>query len=74
MRNCPGFHPASTRWPPTYALSILTRRYTVPIATRYPPDNVRFEIVDVRQFLRFSNDSIDFVHARSAFLGVSPPL
>ncbi|KAI0056846.1 S-adenosyl-L-methionine-dependent methyltransferase [Artomyces pyxidatus] len=42
----------------------------VPIATQYPLDNVRFELADVTQRLRFANNSVDFVHARMTSLGV----
>ncbi|KAI0290271.1 hypothetical protein B0F90DRAFT_1787105 [Multifurca ochricompacta] len=42
----------------------------VPIQTRYPPDNVRFEIVDVTERLRFADASIDVVHARMVCLRV----
>ena len=42
----------------------------VPIQTRYPPQNVRFEIADVTHRLRFADASVDIVHARMACLGV----
>ena len=45
-------------------------RPTVPIQTRYPPQNVRFEIADVTERLRFSDASVDVVHARMACLRV----
>lgn len=38
----------------------------VPIQTRYPPQNVRFEIADVTERLRFADASVDVVHARMA--------
>ncbi|KAH9993441.1 S-adenosyl-L-methionine-dependent methyltransferase [Russula vinacea] len=40
----------------------------VPIQTRYPPPNVRFEIADVTERLRFADASVDVVHARMACL------
>ncbi|KAI9431178.1 S-adenosyl-L-methionine-dependent methyltransferase [Lactarius indigo] len=40
----------------------------VPIQTRYPPDNVRFEIADVTERLGFADASVDVVHARMACL------
>jgi len=43
-------------------------RLTVPIQTRYPPENVRFEIADVTERLRFADASVDVVHARMACL------
>ncbi|KIY71875.1 S-adenosyl-L-methionine-dependent methyltransferase [Cylindrobasidium torrendii FP15055 ss-10] len=38
--------------------------YQVPISTRYPPDNVNFEIHDIATPMRFQNASIDVVHVR----------
>ena len=43
---------------------------TVPIQTRYPPQNVRFEIADVTGVLRFPDESVDVVHARMTCLEV----
>ncbi|KAH8989030.1 S-adenosyl-L-methionine-dependent methyltransferase [Lactarius hatsudake] len=40
----------------------------VPIQTRYPPENVRFEIADVTERLCFADASVDVVHARMACL------
>ncbi|KAI9448738.1 S-adenosyl-L-methionine-dependent methyltransferase [Russula earlei] len=40
----------------------------VPIQTRYPPRNVRFEIADVTERLRFADGSVDLVHARMTCL------
>jgi len=40
----------------------------VPIQTRYPPQNVRFEIADVTGVLRFPDASVDVVHARMTCL------
>ena len=37
---------------------------TAPIQTRYPLQNVRFEIPDVTGVLRFPDESVDVVHAR----------
>ena len=45
---------------------------TVPIQTRYPPQNVRFEIADVTGVLRFVDASVDIVHARMTCLRVRP--
>ncbi|KAH9915971.1 S-adenosyl-L-methionine-dependent methyltransferase [Epithele typhae] len=42
----------------------------VPIATRYPPANVMFEIHDITQRSRYATASIDLVHARSVTLAV----
>jgi hypothetical protein len=47
-------------------------RSTVPIQTRYPPSNVRFEIADVTERLRFADASVDVVHARMTCLRVCP--
>jgi len=47
---------------------------TVPIQTRYPPQNVRFEIADVTGVLRFLDASVDIVHARMTCLRVRPCL
>lgn len=43
---------------------------TVPIQTRDPPHNVRFEIADVTGVLRFADASVDVVHARMICLSV----
>ncbi|KAI9448628.1 S-adenosyl-L-methionine-dependent methyltransferase [Lactarius psammicola] len=40
----------------------------VPIQTRYPPENVRFEIADVTERLGFADGSVDVVHARMTCL------
>ncbi|GLB44451.1 putative methyltransferase domain containing protein [Lyophyllum shimeji] len=42
----------------------------VPIATRYPPHNVQFEVHDVNSPYRWRTSSIDFVHARSVSMAV----
>ncbi|KZV63427.1 S-adenosyl-L-methionine-dependent methyltransferase [Peniophora sp. CONT] len=42
----------------------------VPIMTRYPLDNVHFEIGDVREHLRIADASIDVVHARMSGLSI----
>ncbi|KAI0686928.1 S-adenosyl-L-methionine-dependent methyltransferase [Cytidiella melzeri] len=42
----------------------------VPIATRRPPDNVRFEMADVNQPFRYDNGTYDLVHARSISMAV----
>ena len=51
-------------------LDTLSFHPTVPIQTRYPPQNVRFEIADVTGVLRFPDGSVDVVHARMTCLGV----
>ncbi|KAI0633114.1 S-adenosyl-L-methionine-dependent methyltransferase [Trametes polyzona] len=42
----------------------------VPIATRYPPPNVTFEMHDIMEPSRYATGSIDMVHARSITLAV----
>jgi hypothetical protein len=42
----------------------------VPIQTRYPPENVIFEIADVTEGLSCVHASVDVVHARMACFGV----
>ncbi|KAH9851234.1 S-adenosyl-L-methionine-dependent methyltransferase [Lenzites betulinus] len=42
----------------------------VPIATRYPPVNVMFEMHDILQPLRYASGTIDVVHARSITMAV----
>ncbi|EGN94744.1 hypothetical protein SERLA73DRAFT_171168 [Serpula lacrymans var. lacrymans S7.3] len=42
----------------------------VPIATREPPANVHFEMADVNRLLRWHDNTMDFVHARSVSLAV----
>ncbi|KAF8181107.1 S-adenosyl-L-methionine-dependent methyltransferase [Pholiota molesta] len=42
----------------------------VPIATRYPPRNVQFEISDVNSPLRWANGTFDLVHSRSVDMAV----
>ncbi len=42
----------------------------VPIATRHPPDNVRFEMADVNEPFRYNNGTFDLVHARSISMAV----
>jgi hypothetical protein len=42
----------------------------VPIQTRYPPENVLFEIADVTEGLSCADASVDVVHARMACLSV----
>lgn len=39
-----------------------------PISSRYPPDNVIFEVHDVTTRTRFPDSSFDFVHARHCSL------
>ena len=43
----------------------------MPIATRYPPRNVFFELHDIKDQFRFGNSTIDLVHARSISMAVS---
>ncbi|KAG6826942.1 hypothetical protein H0H92_013819 [Tricholoma furcatifolium] len=43
----------------------------VPIATRYPPPNVQFEIHDVNDTYRWRTASVDLVHARSVSMAYS---
>ncbi|KAI0369527.1 S-adenosyl-L-methionine-dependent methyltransferase [Pilatotrama ljubarskyi] len=42
----------------------------VPIATRYPPRNVNFEMYDIMEPLRYGSGTIDMVHARSITMGI----
>ena len=42
----------------------------VPIQTRYPPENVIFEIADVTNKLNFEDASVDIVHARMTCINV----
>ncbi|TBU24943.1 S-adenosyl-L-methionine-dependent methyltransferase [Dichomitus squalens] len=42
----------------------------VPIATRYPPHNVQFEMHDIKEAFRFDSASIDFVHARMISMAI----
>ena len=44
----------------------------MPIATRYPPSNVTFEMHDIAEKFRYDPGSIDFVHARSISMAVRP--
>ena len=44
----------------------------MPIATRYPPPNVTFEMHDIAEKFRYDMESIDFVHARSISMAVRP--
>lgn len=46
----------------------------MPIATRYPPANVHFEMHDIAEKFRYESSSIDFVHARSISMAVRPVL
>ena len=43
----------------------------MPIATRYPPHNVNFEMHDIRERFRFNTGTIDMVHARSITMAVN---
>ena len=45
-------------------------RITVPIATRYPLGNTRFEIQDISEQLRWSDGTFDLIHARDLSMGV----
>lgn len=42
----------------------------VPIATRYPPDNVQFELGDVNTRLRWADRQFDLIHARDILMCV----
>ncbi|KAI0714217.1 S-adenosyl-L-methionine-dependent methyltransferase [Cerioporus squamosus] len=42
----------------------------VPIATRYPPHNVNFEMHDIKEQFRYGTGSIDMVHARSITMAI----
>ncbi|KAI0772386.1 S-adenosyl-L-methionine-dependent methyltransferase [Trametes elegans] len=42
----------------------------VPIATRYPPPNVKFEMHNIMDPLRYATGSIDMVHARSINMAI----
>ncbi|KAF9472630.1 S-adenosyl-L-methionine-dependent methyltransferase [Pholiota conissans] len=42
----------------------------VPIATRYPPENVQFELTDVNAPLRWANGTFDVVHSRFVDMAV----
>lgn len=44
---------------------------TVPIGTRYPPDNVTFHIHDCKGGLIYPSATFDVVHGRLISLGVS---
>ncbi|KAJ3526258.1 hypothetical protein NMY22_g10236 [Coprinellus aureogranulatus] len=43
----------------------------VPLATRYPPPNVQFELDDVNAQLRWGDGHFDLVHARDVILAVT---
>ncbi|KAH9886678.1 S-adenosyl-L-methionine-dependent methyltransferase [Cubamyces lactineus] len=42
----------------------------VPIATRYPPRNVIFELHDIMEPFRYASGTIDMVHARSISMAI----
>ncbi|TFK88253.1 S-adenosyl-L-methionine-dependent methyltransferase [Polyporus arcularius HHB13444] len=42
----------------------------VPIATRYPPRNVQFEMHDIKEQFRYNEGAIDMVHARSITMAI----
>ncbi|KAM6493020.1 S-adenosyl-L-methionine-dependent methyltransferase [Amanita muscaria] len=42
----------------------------VPIATRYPPPNVRFEMHDVGEQFRWGNGDFDLIHARDISMAI----
>lgn len=48
-----------------------TNRSSVPIATRFPRRNVRFEVHDMREQLRWGDGTFDLIHARDLSMGVS---
>lgn len=43
----------------------------VPIATRYPPRNVMFEMHNINERFRYANGYFDLVHGRSISMAVS---
>ncbi|KAH7927187.1 S-adenosyl-L-methionine-dependent methyltransferase [Leucogyrophana mollusca] len=63
------------RWPMDMASSFPHVKFygvdIVPIATRIPRPNVHFEMADVMQPLRYRDNTIDFVHARSVSLAIT---
>lgn len=48
-----------------------TNLILAPIATRYPPPMVQFEIHDVNSKFRWHDGTFDLVHARSVSMAVS---
>lgn len=54
--------------------SVITNRSLVPIATRFPRRNVRFEVHDLREQLRWGDGTFDLIHARDLSMGVSYPV
>ncbi|KAI0743042.1 S-adenosyl-L-methionine-dependent methyltransferase [Daedaleopsis nitida] len=42
----------------------------VPIATRYPPRNVQFEMHDIKERFRYDAGSMDLIHARSITMAI----
>lgn len=56
----------------TVSILVLSPYYVlVPIATRMPPNNVRFEMQDIGAQLRFHDGTFDLVHARAVSMTVS---
>lgn len=49
----------------------ITNKPLVPIATRYPWNNVWFELYDIREQLRWEDGTFDLIHARDLSMGVS---
>jgi len=49
----------------------LNSKVTVPIATRYPPRNVRIEMHDANEPLRWHDNTVDLVHVRNMWMAVS---
>jgi len=65
-----GFDHGETDFYYAPSLNILIPCLLVPLATRYPPSNVRFEIGDVNERYRWQDASFDLVHARSINMAV----
>ncbi len=59
---------ASSFWPDDSCLYLLS----VPIATRYPLDNVQFELQDISSTpYRWGPGTVDLIHARDMALAVT---
>ena len=43
----------------------------VPLGTRFPAQNVQYEVMDINGELRWATDRIDIVHLRQAKMAVS---
>ncbi|KAF8264853.1 hypothetical protein EI94DRAFT_1805225 [Lactarius quietus] len=60
----------SSKWPGNFPMSNFVADLGAPIQTRYPPENVVFEIGDVTGRLSYPDASVDVVHARMTCLSV----